>query len=293
MLTREKIALKVLEEAGGSLPRTVLVKLLFLLRMETTLEKNSSFYDFVPYKYGPYSFALYRDLYRLESYGYVSQGDSQFVLNENLADETRRHTSKLARNLQLAISNVYERYGHETPNSLVRIVYDKYPWYAINSEHSARKNVAIPFRPKATPAVYTIGYEGKSVDAFFNCLLDKGIEAAVDVRANPVSRKYGFSGSRMRQIGESLGLKYRHYPSLGIPSKERANLSDEASRAQLFDQYELTVLVNSKQEIRDVGKLMSRTPSVLVCVERDVNSCHRGRLSHAIAYETSLEVINL
>lgn len=293
MLTRERIALKVLEEAGGSLPRTVLVKLLFLLRMETTLKKNSSFYDFVPYKYGPYSFALYRDFYRLESYGYVSQGDSQFVLNEKLADETQRHTSKLARNLQLAIANVYERYGQETPNSLVRIVYDKYPWYAINSEHSARKNVAIPSRPKASPAVYTIGYEGRTVDAFFNYLLEIGIETVIDVRANPVSRKYGFAGSRMKQIGESLGLKYQHYPSLGIPSSQRATLSDEESRARLFARYELTILVNHKKEIRDAGKLMSRMPSVLVCVERDVNTCHRSRLSHAIAKETGMEVINL
>ena len=35
---------------------------MFLLRMETELKQLSSFYDFVPYKYGPYSFALYRDL---------------------------------------------------------------------------------------------------------------------------------------------------------------------------------------------------------------------------------------
>lgn len=293
MLTREKIALKVLEEAGGSLPRTVLVKLLFLLRMETTLTKNASFYDFVPYKYGPYSFALYRDLYRLESYGFVSQGNSQFVLNEKLADETQRQTSKLARNLQLAIANVYERYGQETPNSLVRIVYDKYPWYAINSEHSARMNVKIPLRPKATSAVYTVGYEGKSVDAFFNFLLDKGIETVVDVRANPVSRKYGFSGSRMKQIGGSLGIGYQHFPNLGVPSRKRAILSDIASRERLFEQYEQSMLVNRKQEIRDVAKLMSRLPSVLVCVERDVNCCHRGRLSHVIANDTGMEVINL
>jgi len=293
MLTRERIALKVLEEAGGSLPRTVLVKLLFLLRMETTLKDNSSFYDFVPYKFGPYSFALYRDLYRLESYGYVSRGESKFVLKEKLLDETQRQTSKLTRNVQLTVANVFERYGQETPNSLVGIVYDKYPWYAINSEHSARKNVAISTRPKASPAIYTIGYEGRSVDAFFNFLLEKGIETIIDVRANPVSRKYGFSGRRMKQIGEYLGLGYSHCPTLGISSAARANLSDTVSRTSLFAQYERTTLVDHKEIITEVGKCMKRKASALVCVEKDVECCHRSKLALAIASETGMEVLHL
>ena len=293
MLNRERIALRVLEEAGGSLPRTMFVKFLFLLRMETTLNQSSSFYDFVPYKYGPYSFALYRDLDRLETYGYVSQGEDQFALIENLMDETQRQTSKLARNMQLAIANVFKRYGQETPNSLIGLVYVKYPWYAINSEHSARRHVAIPSRPKASPAVYTIGYEGKTVDAFFNYLLETGIETIIDVRANPVSRKYGFAGSRMKEIGERLRIGYVHFPSLGVPSRERANVSDRASRFRVLTQYSQTTLVDRKPEVTELGEIMQCKPSVLVCFEKDVECCHRSRLAIAISREAGLRITHL
>ena len=293
MLTRERIALRVLEEAGKPLPRTVFVKLMFLLRMETNLKQLPGFYDFVPYKYGPFSFALYRDLDRLESNGYVTSGEDQFKLDEKLNCETKQQTGRLDRNTKLAITDILDRYGHLNLSPLIRDVYRRYRWYALNSERSERNLFPILSRPKAVPAVYTIGYEGKTVDAFFNHLLESGIETIIDVRANPVSRKYGFAGSRMKQIGESIGFSYRHFPSLGISSSERANLSDMASRAQLFAQYEQTTLAHRTQEVNEVGEYMRGTPSVLVCVEKDVESCHRSRLATAVASESGLRVTHL
>ena len=293
MLTRERIALRVLEEAGKPLPRTVFVKLMFLLRMETNLKQLPGFYDFVPYKYGPFSFALYRDFDRLKSNGYVVEGDDQFALNMKVSQVTQQQTRKLASNVQLAIADVVERYGHMTIGSLINAVYREYSWYALNSERSERKLFLIPSRPKAMPAVYTIGYEGRTVDAFFNYLLEKGIETIIDVRANPISRKYGFSGSRMKQLGKYIGIDYQHSPSLGVPSSERANLSDYESYARFFIKYEQHTLAHRKQEIKEVGTYMRSKPSVLVCVEKDVDCCHRSRLSLAIANETGMEVIHL
>lgn len=293
MLNRERIALRVLEEADGQLPKTTFVKLIFLLRMETVLKQYSSFYDFVPYKYGPYSFALYRDLYRLESYGYVSGGDDYFALNEKLLIEVQSQTKKLERKLQCAVVEIVERYGQMMLSPLIKDVYDRYRWYALNSERTERRFFPMPFRPKAPAAVYTVGYEGKSVDAFFNYLLEKGIETIIDVRANPVSRKYGFSGSRMKQIGESLGLDYLHFPSLGVASSERASLRENRSYTRLFNKYEQHILAHRKQEVKEVGQYMQGKPSVLVCVEKDVTCCHRSRLSLAIANETRMEVIHL
>ena len=293
MLNRERIALKVLEEAGRPLSRTVFVKLMFLLRMETELRQFASFYDFVPYNYGPFSFALYRDLERLESNGYVSIGKDHFALNKKLLDETQQETRKLARKTQLAINSVLQRYGHQNLSTLIRNIYRNYPWYAIHSERPERNLTSLPAKQKATPAVYTAGYEGKSVDAFFNHLLEKGIETIIDVRANPVSRKYGFAGRSMKQIGENIGIGYEHFPSLGVCSNDRANLSDYASYMRLFNHYEQTTLVDHKLEVIEVGKYMQRKPSVLVCVERDVKSCHRSKLSLAVAKETGMEVIHL
>ena len=273
--------------------RTVFVKLMFLLRMETKFKQSSSFYDFVPYNFGPFSFALYRDLQRLESHGYISIGETQFALNETLLDQTQKQTRELPHNVQFAVRFVSEKYGQMHPGSLIETVYRRYPWYASKSQLPERNLVLMPSLQPALPAVYTVGYEGKSVDAFFNHLLDQGMEAIIDVRANPVSRKYGFSGLRMKKIGESLGLEYRHSPRLGVPSSERASLSDFASYQHLLSRYELQTLPQRKQEVNEVGTFMFRIPSVLVCVERDVNCCHRSRLANAVANETGLEVIHL
>lgn len=293
MLTRERIALRVLEEAGEPIAKTVFVKLMFLLRMETELKQHSSFYDFVPYKYGPFSFALYRDLYRLEMHGYVSEGGEEVTLNDKQLSEAQIQTEKLASNLQSAVVDIVERYGHMKLSPLIKKVYDRYRWFALNSERKERKLFVVPLRPKAAPAVYTIGYEGRTVDSFFNYLLEKGIETVIDVRANPISRKYGFAGRRLRDIGERIEIDYKHFPTLGVPSGKRAELKDDTSRKRLFSQYEQTTLVDRKQEVEEVGKYMQSRPSVLVCVEKDVESCHRSRLALAVAQETGMEVVNL
>ena len=293
MLTRERIALKVLEEAGGSLNKTTFVKLMFLLRMETDLAQHPSFYDFVPYKYGPHSFALYRDLFRLGSYGYVDEGEDYVALNKNQFVVTQQQTEALALSLQVAVADIVERYGQMKLSPLIKDVYDRYRWYALNSERSERNLFPIPSRPKALPAVYTIGYEGKTVDAFFNYLLETGIEMVIDVRANPVSRKYGFAGRRMKQISENIGMDYRHLPSLGVPSRERANLSDEASYTRYFAKYEQDILANREQEINEVGTFMRGIPSVLVCVEKDAECCHRSKLAEFVANESRLRIVNL
>ena len=293
MLTRERIALSMLEESAGHVSKTKFVKLMFLLRMETELKQYSSFYDFVPYKFGPYSFSLYRDLYRLEWHGYVSSGKHHFALNKKCIDETQQQTQKIARNLQCAVDNIVEHYGQIELSPLIKYVYKRYRWYALISERTERELFSIPSRPRATPAVYTTGYEGKTVDAFFNHLIEKGIETIIDVRANPVSRKYGFAGSRMKEIGEKLGMDYKHYPKLGISSSERKYLGDGVSLANLFTRYEKRTLARRKQEIKDVGNYMSKKPSVLVCVEKDVECCHRSRLSQVIAKETGMEVEHL
>jgi hypothetical protein len=38
----------------------------------------------------------------------------------------------------------------------------------------------------APKAVYTVGYEGKSVDLFFDGLLQSGVLQILDVRVNPM-----------------------------------------------------------------------------------------------------------
>lgn len=293
VLTRQKTVLSLLAQAGRPLSQMVFVKLVFLLRQETKLKEDRSFYDFVPYNFGPFSFTLYWDLRTLRQNGYVTTEEERIALcgrTRNLAEE---EAEDLPASIRTAVTDVLDRYGMMKQRALVRDVYARYPWYATKSELTdLRSEPPIPVK-QASPAVYTIGYEGRSVDAFFNDILRRGIHVVVDVRANPVSRKYGFSGLRLGEFCKKLGLEYRHIPTLGIPGNARVGVNGFASYQRLLKQYEEAMLPEHSAEVEDVGRLMRRQPSVLVCVERDVRCCHRSRLAEAVADVTGLEVIHL
>ena len=293
MLTRQKTVLSLLTQVGRPLSPTVFVKLVFLLRQETDLERDRSFYSFVPYNFGPFSFTLYWDLGRLRQNGYVTTEEERIALCGSTLKLAEKQVEELPASIRSAVADVLKRYGKMNQKALIREVYGRYPWFALNSKLPERDSVSVQRPKKARPAVYTAGYEGRSVDAFFNDLLKRGIHVVIDVRANPVSRKYGFSRLRLDEFCKKLGLQYRHVPTLGIPGTARAGLNGFTSYQRLLKRYEEAMLPERSAEVQDVGRLMHRQPSVLVCVEKDVRCCHRSRLAEAVARETGLEVVHL
>ena len=66
MLNRQKAALFMLECAGRKVSRLELTKWLFLLRQEMPSAGGGAFYQFVPYRYGAFSFCLYQEAEALE-----------------------------------------------------------------------------------------------------------------------------------------------------------------------------------------------------------------------------------
>jgi len=275
--------LSLLTQAGKPLPPTVFVKLVFLLRHETELQKDRTFYDFVPYRFGPFSFALYWELGNLRRNGYVTSEEEMIAVCGRTLELAEKESEGLPTPIQDAVAQVLGRYGRINQSALVRSVYTRYPWFALNSELPERRLASVRRPKKASPAVYTAGYEGKSVDSFFNDLLKVGIEVVVDVRANPISRKYGFSHLRFSEIAKRLGFDYHHMPALGIPSGARSDLSSVASYQRLLNQYERTMLPKNSADVEEVGRLMCQRPSVLVCVEKDIQCCHRSRLADVAA----------
>jgi len=290
VLIRQKTVLALLWRANKPLSPTVFVKLAFLLRQETGLKNEPAFYDFVPYKYGPFSFALYRELTNLRRDGYVTPDEEHVAICERTVGLAEEKIDELPAAFHEAVDKVVRQYGRKSQTGLVKDVYTRYPWYAMKSELTDLWPKSSVRAKKACPAVYTAGYEGKSVDAFFNHLLKNGIRLIIDVRANPVSRRYGFSKRQFREIARRLGLDYRHMPALGIPSKYRVDLSDFDSYQRLMKKYEQEMIPKLGDEIDEVGKLMMETPAVLMCVEKDVRCCHRSRLADAVSLKTGLEV---
>jgi uncharacterized protein (DUF488 family) len=290
---RQKIILAILSEVGQTLSPTKLVKLAFLIGQETSLRDDNTFYDFVPYKYGPFSFALYRELDGLRRNGYVSAAEKTVELCPAMREGSEAKVDELPSHARSAVSAIVREYGKLGQRSLLKRVYSQYPWYTIHSELSDLVSTKQPKRPQAPIGVYTSGYEGKSVDRFFDELMHAGIEAVLDVRSNPISRKYGFARSSMRDIGEKLGIAYHHLPELGIASDERVSLSDYESYQRLLNRYERRMLPRQTDGIERVIGLLQKVPSVMVCMEKDVTCCHRGRLANHVAEKMQLPITHL
>ena len=69
--------------------------------------------------------------------------------------------------------------------------------------------------------IFTLGYEGLSIEAFISRLQAAKVKTVVDVRELPLSRKKGFSKTAFCAALGSHGIAYFHAPALGCPKPIR------------------------------------------------------------------------
>lgn len=284
MLKRQRVLLHLLQQADKTITRMELTKWCFLLREETPSSGGAAFYDFVPYQYGPFSFSIYQELEKLVSQSYVETPDDQTLKLTKLGESAATVPSDVSRDIE----KLAARFRRYSTSCLLDYVYERYPAYTVNS---LRKQLAP--RPIAKPNVYTAGYEGCSVDRFLALLVTNGIRRVIDVRMNPIARRYGFHKSTLDRLCGKLDINYIHVPELGIRSEKRQQLETRDDYETLFADYEQTTLRDAHVAIESVVKLIEETPSVLVCMEADPCFCHRLRLADAVARRSGLEVVNL
>lgn len=283
MLHRQKILLQWLRLVGRPVDKMEVTKWSFLLRHESRSQGGSAFYDFVPYRYGPFSFCLYQEAAKLEAVGYIRSIDtSKWCLSP-----TAPSAAPDACALEDA-RRIVDMFADRKVSTLINYVYDRYPQYTYYSE--IRRLASAPI---ATPAVYTAGYERLSVDAFLDMLVQRGIKRIVDVRNNPIARRYGFHKSTLARLAEGLGIAYCHFPELGIVSADRRGLHEFSQYRALFDEYARTTLPEQPGATAAVAKLISEASSVLVCMEADPVCCHRSVLAKRVSRDTGLPVVHL
>ena len=274
--------MRLIHNEGGSVDRLRLVKLAFLLSRESAAPKTGV-YDFVPYKRGPFSFTLYHELRSLQRDGWLLEGEHDITT----AEAPDLEIAFLDREFLGLIDGISDsKHAVRTP-ALVASIYRAYPWFTLNSEAIRKRAVT---RPINTPAVYTVGYEGITVDGLLDLLLRNGMRRLIDVRCNPIARRYGFHKETLRRLCADVDIEYLHMGALGVPSAWRADLSDEASYARLFERYDHEILPAQEVAVDKAGALISEMPSALMCMEANHHCCHRSRLGAEIARRISLPV---
>lgn len=288
MYYRRKILLAVLGEMGSKLSRTDMQKLLFLFcerQRENNPAGRQASYEFVPYRFGGFSFQSYADKRTLTKYGYLSDVDRW-----ELTDKGRNFGSTLKNEDYAALQQVAARYGKMRGNPLLKEVYRNYPYYAIYSEILEKvltpdeiKQVEAQ-RPKETSeAFFTIGYEGITQENYLNKLIRNNVKLLCDVRKNALSMKYGFSKNQLKDACVGVGIQYLHIPDLGIVSKKRKELNTQVDYERLFSEYERTTLREEKKSLERLLTLLKQYKRIAItCFEACETQCHRGRVANAL-----------
>ena len=281
MFYRRKIILALLQLFEGELEKIRLQKLLFLF----TQRQEKAEYDFIPYKFGCFSYSANADLTTMASKGMLTETDSHFKSNEK-TDYLKAIKEVDKKQLQ----EIKMLYGKMTTNALMKHTYINFPYWATKSIKAESVLTSDEFekvnksKPKSNKTVlFTIGYEGISLEEYLNRLLKNDVKILVDVRNNPLSMKYGFSKSQLKRYCENLGIQYMHFPEVGIQAEQRQELNTQTDYDKLFAVYRksnLTKTVPTQTVILNLLKQHKRI--ALTCFEANICQCHRKHLAEAI-----------
>lgn len=284
LFERHRVLLALLDTFGEPVGSTDFQKLLFLYTREC---ESTPSYDFVPYRFGCFSFTSCADKGRLTAQGLLDDD----VQTWSLTDRGRR----IARSgviSPLAFARFSRRYIGLRGDALVADVYRRFPYYAIRSEiiekvlpdREARVLIEAARPPKRMPGLVTIGYEGKTLETYLNQLLTDGVTLLCDVRRNPLSRKYGFSKSTLSHACEGIGIRYEHLPELGIPSEQRQELETQTDYDRLFAEYERHALRRQTKALTRIAQWIREAAErvALTCFELLPHRCHRHCVAEAL-----------
>lgn len=271
----------LLQAFGGELEKLNLQKLLFLL----CSRQRAPEYEFVPYLYGCYSYSAKADLVTMIKREILSEDQISYRKRDD-----KDYLSILKDNDRLLVNQIYVQFRKMDGHDLMRYTYEHFPYYAINSSVAkdllSKKQLEkiASDRPHVEGHIlYTIGYEGISLEAYLNKLIKNDVRVLVDVRNNPLSQKFGFSKSLLMRYCKSLNIEYIHYPEVGIQSTFRHELKTQADYDSLFQAYKDKTLRANFSTQQSILKLLKEKQRIaLTCFEANINQCHRKHLAESI-----------
>ena len=210
---------------------------------------KSDYFDCIQYKGSLFNYTLSNDLKKLESNEYININDKVISYNKD----------RIA-GIKILLEDI------DLINRLDEFTFFKKFTNVYKYESS----------------LFTIGYEGVSVENFFNKLLDHNVTHFIDTRKNAFSMKFGFSKNNLRVYCNDLNIKYIHYPELGV---EKDNRHDKD-----FKDYKEHTLIDTIETQNKIKDMLTKGYNVaLMCFEKDINTCHRLHLANNI----SKDVIHL
>ena len=278
---RQRFLLALLQAATARLSKKHLREL-DVQRLLFFCKKKAGFddYDFINFRNGPLSFQAESDLDLLKSYGWL----------ENTAQGIQlKHQAYVLDNKQRAekLRDLIEEYGKSSIDPSAH----KSPRKKDVRKKGAGKKAAGEKRKteREETMVYTIGYEGLTLERYLQKLIDHQVLLLCDVRHNPFSRKFGFSKTTLARVLDEIPIEYRSFHKLGIESQKRKELD----RKQLLSDYR-AVLPELQPELNRLLKAFEGKKKVaLTCFEAESTDCHRHCIGEWLKSKDGFQVQHL
>jgi uncharacterized protein (DUF488 family) len=142
--------------------------------------------------------------------------------------------------------------------------------------------------------IYSVGYEGMTLNGLVEMCRQNRITAVVDVRLTAASRRPGFAKRALAAGLEAAGISYLHEARLGNPPENRdAFRSGDADSLDAGRRVMAARLRNGSGEaLLRLVELARADRVAVLCVERDAERCHRQVITDAVvAACPTIEVI--
>lgn len=297
LFERQKRLLALVDALGGEVGGLDFQKLLFLYCREV---EETPTYEFVPYRFGGFSFTSYADKRRLIERGLLADEERSWKLTP--AGQT---AAKVDSRVRMGMDRFVKAHEKLRGDALVAEAYRRHPYFATRSEMAARvlacDTLALmaveAARPSASrPGLCTIGYEGRTLERYLNRLIQDGVSLLCDVRRNAFSHKYGFSKNTLAKACEGVGIGYEHLPELGIASADRRELKTQADYDALFAVYERESLPKQTAALAKIRAwILGGERVALTCFEKLPRQCHRHCVAEALErkHGKELHAVNL
>ena len=130
-----------------------------------------------------------------------------------------------------------------------------------------------------------VGYEGRDIGAFVTDLLAEGVSRVVDVRMTPLSRKPGFSKTRLASALADAGIDYEHRRELGNPKPNRAGFGGTPEQLDAARETFVGLLADPQAAaaVDAIAASAERERVALLCFEADQQRCHRDLVIGEVA----------
>lgn len=127
--------------------------------------------------------------------------------------------------------------------------------------------------------LYSIGYQGRSIEGLCARLAENSVEVLVDVRERAWSNRPEFRKGALAEGLRRVGIDYIHLRTAGNPFRPRRGIVVPREQCLLhYSEY----LARSPDVVSSVAMLSRNSRPALFCYEAAAGECHRGVLIAAL-----------